>query len=158
MTDEITIEVEGLDEVRKKMEQMVKDVRGGETLRAMKKSTLLVQRAARKNLRPWRGPGTGGVDTGRLRASITPEIRTLSGTIVGAVGSNVSYAPFQEVGFRPHRVSAANIGRWAERHGLGFRSVFVTGKALKYLQRAFDSSLPKIKGFFERAIAKMVNK
>jgi len=158
MTDAITVEVEGLEEVQKKMEQMVKDIRGGETLRAMKLSTLLVQRAAKKNLRPWRGPGTGGVDTGRMRASIVPEIRTLTGSIQGVVGSNVSYAPFMELGTRPHWVSKMNIGRWAERHGLGFRAVFVSGKALRFLGKAFDSSQKKIAQFFEKAMQKAVNK
>lgn len=158
MTDAITVEVRGLDETRKKMEQMVKDVRGGETLKAMKRSTLLVQRRARKNLRPWRGPGTGGVDTGRMRASIAPEIRQMTKGIQGVVGSNVKYAPFMELGTRPHWVSKMNIGRWAERHGLGFRAVFVSGKALKFLQRAFEDNLKKINQFFEKAMQKAVNK
>jgi phage gpG-like protein len=158
MSDAITIEVAGLEEVQKKMTQMVKDVRGGETMRAMKLSTLLVQRAAKKNLTTWRGPGTGGVDTGRMRASIVPEIRTLTGNIVGVVGSSVSYAPYKELGTRPHWVSARHIGRWAERHGLGYRAVFVSGKALKFLQRAYDNSLKKIQAFFDKAIQKAVNK
>ena len=158
MTDDITVEVRGLEEVQKKMEQMVKDIRGGETLKAMKLATLLVQRTAVKNLRPWRGPGTGGVDTGRMRASIAPQIKQMTRGISGVVGSNVSYAPYQELGTRPHWVSKANIGQWAERHKLGFRAVFVSGKALKFLGRAFDSSQGKIKRFFDDAMQKVVNK
>ena len=158
MTDAITVEVEGLEEVQKKMEQMVKDIRGGETLKAMKMSTLHVQRRAVKNLRPWRGPGTGGVDSGRMRASIVPEIRTLTGNIVGVVGSNVAYAPYQELGTRPHWVSVRHIGRWAKKHLGESRSVFVSGKALKFLGKAFDSSQKKIAQFFEKAMQKAVNK
>jgi len=37
-------------------------------------------------------------DTGRLMSSITSEVRGISMDVVGIVGSNVEYAPYQELG------------------------------------------------------------
>jgi len=85
----IRTEIRGLKDIQKRMDQAVKDIGGSPVLDWMRKATLLVQRDAKK-LAP--------VDTGRLRASITPEVRTAFHTIEGVVGSNVVYAPYQEFG------------------------------------------------------------
>lgn len=53
----------------------------------MRTATMMVTRSA-KIFSP--------VDTGRLRASITPEVKTAFKHVVGIVGSIVEYAPFQE--------------------------------------------------------------
>jgi len=89
MPTDIQIEIKGLKEAQKKVEQVIRDLEGDGLLNAMRKATLYVQRDA-KRLAP--------VDTGRLRASITPEIRTSAGgkRLMGVVGSNVMYAPVQE--------------------------------------------------------------
>ena len=85
----IKAEIKGLKEAQRKTEQVVKDMQGSPFFNAMRKATLYVQRDA-KRLAP--------VDTGRLRASIAPEVRTaMAGQrVVGVVGSNVVYAPAQE--------------------------------------------------------------
>lgn len=159
MTDPlVSAEVEGLEELQRKAEQMVRDLDGTPAVQAMREATLLVESAAKHNLKPWRGPGTGGVDTGRLRASIMPEVRRMHQEIQGVVGSNVLYAPYQEQGTRPHFVPAKYIGRWAERHGLGYRGVFVSGKALRFLQRAFEENLDKIRRLFEHFVKRTVDK
>lgn len=60
--------------------------------------------------------------TGELHRSIhslTPEV--LSNTVIGVVGSNVSYAEAVELGTKPHPVSAAGVASiedWV-RHKLG---------------------------------------
>jgi len=154
----IDIEVRGLEETQAKMEQMVQDMRGSPMLNAMRDATILVEGDAKRNLKAWQGPGTGGVDTGRLRASIMPEIRRHTEELLGVVGSNVEYAAYQELGTRPHFVSAEHIGLWAERHGLGYRGVFVTGKALRYLQKSFESNKDKIVRMFENAVGRIVGK
>jgi len=87
ITEAIRLEIKGLKETQKKMEQMVKDIQGDPMMQGMKKATLLVERHAKIN---------APVDTGRLRASITPEIVQRDTVIQGIVGSNVFYAPFQE--------------------------------------------------------------
>lgn len=162
MTDSImNVSIEDLDKVQKKMEQMISDIEGGPMLRAMRIATLLVQSKAKKNLKPWKSPGgpdSAGVDTGRMRASITPQVRQRSKTIQGIVGSNVSYSPFQELGTRPHWVSAANMGKWPERHGLAPGPVFVSGRALRFLHRALESSREKIRQLIEAALERIAKK
>ncbi len=55
----------------------------------MTKACLLVERDAKIN---------APVDTGRLRASITNRLDVEENQLVGIVGTNVSYASFQEFG------------------------------------------------------------
>ena len=85
---DIKAEIKGLKETQKRMERIVRDLAGGPFLDGMRKATLLVQGAARVN---------APVDTGRLRASITPQVVAHSGTVQGIVGSNVEYAPKMEL-------------------------------------------------------------
>jgi len=91
----MNIDIQDLEEVQKKMEQVVSDIDGEPMMKAIRIATLLVQSKAKKNLKAWKAPGgqdNAGVDTGRLRASITPEVRNKSKVIQGIVGSNVEYA------------------------------------------------------------------
>ena len=123
---DLTAEIKGLKELQRKTDQMVKDLHGAPILNAMRDSTLLVSRYARKN---------APVDTGRLRASILPEIRASAGNeILGVVGSNVEYAPYQEFG---------------TRRGI---------RAKRYLQRAFETAEQSIINRFERALTEVVEK
>ncbi len=90
MTSEaVRLEVEGLEETQRKMEQMIADLQGPPLENAMRDATLLVTRDA-KILSP--------VDTGRLRASILPRVivKKFPPAVQGVVGSRVEYAPFQE--------------------------------------------------------------
>ena len=136
------ITVEGLEEVQKFLESRVQALQGPPIFAVMREATLLVQRRAT----------TGKampVDTGRLKASITPEITQMGGMTVGIVGSNVSYAPYQELGFKPHFVPAKYIGTWATRHGFKAGGLRVSGKARMFLQNAFMENISKIEALFE---------
>jgi len=82
-----TVVVHGVAEAQAKINQVAKDLHGEPLRKAMQDATLIVTRQA-KIYSP--------VDTGRLRASITPEIVTRDTVVQGIVGSNVFYAPFQE--------------------------------------------------------------
>lgn len=82
-------EVRGLEKLQKTTERFVAEMEGGLFLQAMRKATLIVQRTAKRKV---------PVDTGRLRASITPEVRKTQTSWVGVVGSNVQYAPYVELG------------------------------------------------------------
>ncbi|KPJ77284.1 MAG: hypothetical protein AMJ81_00035 [Phycisphaerae bacterium SM23_33] len=95
----------------------------------MRDATLLVERHAKIN---------APVDTGRLRASITPEVRQQSNTVQGVVGSNVVYAPFQELG-------------WTTAKGTK-----VPGK--KYLERALKDNANRIFDLLGRVVNKIVVK
>lgn len=88
---DIKIEVRNLEAVTKNMERMVEELHGAPMLAGMRQATLLVQRSARVN---------SPVDTGRLRASIAPEVTMQGLNVQGIIGSNVVYAPFQELGTR----------------------------------------------------------
>lgn len=122
----IDIEIKGIEEVSKKMDQMVEDLQGSSFEQGMRDATMLVTRDA-KITPPM------PVDTGRLRASIAPEVRRQGRTVQGVVGSNVRYAPFQEFG----------TARMPGKH---------------YLQHAFEENLEKIKTLIGDVIARIVKK
>lgn len=124
-------EIRGLEETQRRMEAAAAEMQGPPFKMGMARATLRVERAAKLK---------APVDTGRLRASITSEVRRSGDTWEGVVGSKVKYAPYQELGTRPHFVPAKYIGKWAERHGLGYRGVFVSGRAQPFLQPAFDEN------------------
>lgn len=150
----IDVEVRGLKEAQKKLEQVARDLHGAPMLNAMRDATLMVQRDAKKN---------APVDTGRLRASITPEVRMDGEVMVGVVGSNVAYAPFMELGTRPHWVPPGVLDVWARRHGLSafvvMRAIAVKGTApRRYLQSAYETNKPKIMARFEKAVKEIAEK
>ena len=123
-------------------------------INAMRDSTLYVTRDAKKN---------APVDTGRLRASITPEVSTAGETVQGVVGSNVMYAPYVELGTRPHWPPRAALEVWARRHHMSVflvqRSIGLLGTAGRhYLQRAFDDNKDKIEKRIGQAVDAIVNK
>ena len=98
----VSAEIKGLMEAQKKVEQVIRDMRGAPFLQAMRDATLIVERAAKIN---------APVDTGRLRASITPEIRNFGNVVQGVVGSNVEYAPKVE---KPGRVRRTGRRPWLQ--------------------------------------------
>ena len=147
-------DIQGLRETAEKMEQPVRDLRGEPLLQGMRDATLLVQGTAR-TLAP--------VDTGRLRASIMPEVRSdpLTGSITGVVGSNVDYAPYVELGTKPHFPPLAALEVWAARHGTTARAVAMAiarrgTKAVKYLQNAVEQNESKIVALIGDAVSKIV--
>ena len=119
---DITAEIKGLRELQRKTDQMVKDLHGAPILNAMRDSTLIVTRKARQN---------SPVDTGRLRASILPEVRGEGNNVLGVVGSNVEYAPYQELGTR-----------------------YI--KPRKFLTNAFNDSENAINQRFQRALDEVI--
>ena len=143
----IDIEIRGLKETQANMERIVRDLRGEPYLNAMRRATLLVQRSAKIK---------APVDTGRLRASITPEVRAQGNLVTGVVGSNVKYAAFVELGTRPHFVPQQYIGRWARRHGMDDTGLLVTGKAQPYLEPALKENEARIARILGDAVGQIV--
>ncbi len=113
----VKLEVKGLKETQRNLEKAVRELQGAPIMNAMRDSTLLVTRYAKIN---------SPVDTGRLRASITPSVSSMKETVTGIVGSNVKYAPYVELGTK-----------------------FM--KPRKYLQRALEQAMDYIKTRFDRA-------
>lgn len=81
----------GVDAAVKAYERIAQNLSGNPVAQAMKSGMLYVTADA-KRLAP--------VDTGRLRASISPAVETAGERTLGIVGSNVKYAPYQELGTR----------------------------------------------------------
>lgn len=157
MPTKISAEIRGLKETQKALEQAAKDLRGTPMTNAMRDATLLVTRDAKSNLVGYQSPSIGGVNTGRLRASITPEVRQSGEEVQGIVGSNVTYAPFVEFDTRPHWPPIAALRVWAERH---HANAFLVARAISrrgtigkhYLQKAFDTNKGKIEARFQKAV------
>ena len=157
MANAIDIEVKGLIKAQRKQEQVIRDLHGEPVLNAMRDATLIVTRAAKKN---------APVDTGRLRASITPEVRMMGETTTGVIGSNVKYAADQEFGtLGPYLILPKNawtgILHWVGKDGKDMFSKFVIHPGIKgkrYLQRAFEDNKDRIIRRLERGINQIVEK
>lgn len=150
----LNIQVRGLVETQRKLQQVAEDLHGKPMSDAMGRATILVMSAARMN---------APVDTGQLRASITPEVRTEGWNVIGIVGSNKVYAPFMELGTRPHMPPLAALATWARRHNtsafLVARAIARRGlKARKYLQRAVDDNRARIEDIIGDAVTRIVRR
>lgn len=156
-------EIRGLLETQRKFEQVIVDLTGPPMLDAMRQSVLWVQNDAKRE---------APVDTGRLRASITPEVNVRNENIVeGIVGSNVEYAPYMELGTGVFAGNAAYfpppsaLDVWARRHGMGSGymvalAIFRAGgtKPRRFLQTGFEKNQDRIIKRFEDATGKIVQK
>ncbi len=156
MADEVKIEVKGMKELQRKHEAALREMKGGLVFDAVTKSMMLVQRSAKIN---------APVDTGRLRASITPTVKVVGeGNVQGIVGSNVEYAPYMELGTDPHWPPPGALDVWARRHGIasGFivaRAISIKGiAARKFLERAVLRNMDVIGKIFNRASDRIVRK
>lgn len=140
MANAIDIEVKGLIEAQREQERIIRDLHGAPMLDAMRDATLIVTGAAKKN---------SPVDTGRLRASITPEVRMMGDTITGVVGSNVVYAAAQELGSDSYVIvpKTKQVLHWITKSGEDAFAKFVIHPGIKgkrYLQRAFEDNRERI--------------
>lgn len=146
------VEVKGLIEAQAEATRIVRDMHGAPMLEAFRDCTLIVLRDAKI---------AAPVDTGRLRASITPEVRVEGDDVLGVVGSNVAYAPMMEMGTRPFWPPVAALETWARRHGI---SAFLVARAIarrgirarRFLQGAFEKNRERIIARIERAAKEIV--
>lgn len=158
----ISAEINGLEEVQDKMNQTSSDLTGDPMVTGMRKATLIVSRDAKKNT---------PVDRGPLRASITPVVVTQAREVQGIVGSNVKYAPFQELGTRPFMPPWTPIFEWARRKlkgdvkgaralAAGVRAAIAARgiKAKRFLQRALEDNAPKIFKLLGDVVTRIVEK
>lgn len=170
------IEVKGLVEAKRKLEQVAEDIHGKPMVNTMKQATLIVTRAAKINLsKPTQGVKYPTVNSGRLRNSITPEILDKRGILTGIVGTNVKYAPYMEFGTgvfagkSRHRPPIKALKTWTEQKNRGGKSlnpyaiqlaIYRRGGLVprKFLQRAVQDSTPEIENLFEKTIKIIVSK
>ena len=148
-----TITVEGADQVIKKLNKIAAGVEPAGLVKPMRDSTLLVTRDAKK-LSP--------VDTGTLRSSIAPDITLKAHGIEGAVGSPLKYAPFVELGTRPHFPPLSALQVWARRHGVSARAVQLAigrrgTKANEFLKGALENNTNEIYRTFDDYVKDLVD-
>lgn len=77
----------------------------GPVARDLLRRAINVENQAKINATGRPGPN---VQTGRLRSSITHDLRRDSIGLVARVGTNVSYGAYVELGTTPHRIVARN--------------------------------------------------
>lgn len=148
----IDVEVKKLIKVQRETERKLMALTGPPMVRAMRDAALLVQRDAKLG---------APVDRGKLRASITPAIESHKDEVVGVVGSNVEYAPYMELGTKPHWPPPGALAVWARRHGipefLVARSIARKGtKARRYLQKAVTKNKREIIQRLNAAVKRIV--
>lgn len=153
---ERSLEIRGLVELSKRMAAVAEGLTGPVVLDGIRRATALVLRDAKKN---------APVDTGQLKASLTADVRVsgLGGRRVeGVVGSNKKYAPYVEMGTRPHWPPISALETWARRHGMSAfvvaRSIAAKGtKPVRFLQNAFDTNRDTIKSIIGNAVSRVVS-
>ncbi len=112
----ITVKVEGLEELRAKLNSRRADPPIG---RFLDRGAIFIQSRAREH---------APVDTNRLRGSITVNPTS---TRQREVGTNVGYGLFVEKGTRPHFPPPAALQGWATRHGFsGPNAGFLVARAI----------------------------
>lgn len=112
MVSQWRAEVRGMRELQRASIRIVREMQGPKMVLAMGKATLLVVRTARQYSK---------IDTGRYRASITPEVVVRDETVLGIVGTNVAYAPFVVFDTKPHFPPLGPILEWVKRQKIAGR-------------------------------------
>lgn len=148
----ITIEVRNMRKVQAEAERVIRELKGPRILEFMKRVVLIVLRGAKEN---------APVDTGLLRSSLIPEVRLEQGDVLGVIGSNVVYAPYQEFG--TSLMQGPTVGGTqlvGSSKGTGSEDVdipnFGKPRRLHYIQRAIDSNLAAIKHVLEIGITSIL--
>ena len=149
----INFQVKGIKETQEYLKGISDKFTGRGMWLGMKEATMKVTRDA-KQLAP--------VDTGRLRASIAPIVRGTK-VVEGIVGSNVKYAPYMELGTKPHWPPISAMQPWARRHGM---NAFLVARAIsrrglkprRFLQKAFEQNAAWIHRRFEEFVRRVIKK
>lgn len=146
------LELDGLIKAQEYLDEVAIELHGAPMVSAMRQASMLVSNEA-KRLVP--------VDTGYLRASITPEVRTEQNELIGAIGSNVLYAPYVETGTRPHWPPKGALAVWARRHGWKEGSIrYIIGtrgtQAHPYLVPAIQGNAATIYRILDRGVSSVV--
>lgn len=150
MVDAVT--VKGLVETRAEMHRVATSLVGKPMMDGIHAASLMVLRDAKINV---------PVDTGQLKSSLIADVKVQSNVVMGVVGSNKSYAPYVELGTKPHFPPLAALEVWAKRHGTTAvavaKGIAAHGtKPKRYLQNAFDSNLDAIKKLIGDVVSKIV--
>lgn len=157
-----TVTINGIEELQAKLKQVDQDLSGQPAVEAMHRATLLVVGTAKQ---------AAPVDRGALRASILPEVVTMNRRVEGVVGSNLKYAPAQELGTRPFWPPFQPIYEWVRRKRLATgAAIYAVAKGVQrsiarrgikgklFLQRGLDQNREKILQIFDEMVMKVLSK
>jgi hypothetical protein len=127
---QITVRIEGLEELRDKLQSSRADV---PVQRFLDRAASHLQGGARKK---------APIDTGRLRNSIGIESPNAS---TRRIGPSVEYGPSIEFGTRPHMPPVSELVGWSRKRGLDpyavAEGISIAGtKAQPFLQPAADET------------------
>lgn len=152
-SDDIKIRVQGDKEAAEKMHKAAVSLSGAPMVDGIRRAASLVTRDA-KLIVP--------VDSGRLKSSITPDVRVKGKTVIGVVGSNKNYAPYVELGTKPHWPPLDALKVWAARHGttayVVARGIAKKGtKPYKYLQGAYDKNKDTIVKMIGKVVSEILS-
>jgi hypothetical protein len=104
----VNVTVQGLKETQQYFVNLLENLSGPQMVTGMRDAAMVVYSASVKE---------APADTGKLRASLVPEVKDEGNTVVGVVGSNLLYAPWVEEGSNPHWPPHGALAGWASRHG-----------------------------------------
>lgn len=146
----MTIVIKGIDTTAANLKRIDKQL--SNMRKPMQQATNLVTTAAQNN---------APVDTGVLKRRILASVSHRGQTTTGVVGSDVAYAPFMELGTRPHFPPVSALQGWASRHGMNAfvvaRTIARRGlKARRYLQRALEDNTKRVVSIFVEAVSKII--
>lgn len=151
MAGGITVRIDGLDELRAKLNSNRADV---PVRRFLDRGAIFIQSRAR---------AFAPVDTGRYRNSISYDSPTDRSR---RIGPNVFYGPFIEFGTRAHWPPPGAMAGWAQRHGMtdyqarlgvargGTKAHRVMGRAAEAAGPFLTSQVPVLAAELEAAYAR----
>lgn len=87
----------GLDALKLATDKYLKALTKTE-FRRMEQATIVVEGQSKRNIRTFKQSEDKLIDTGRMINSITHQTEVKGNKIIGVVGTNLDYAPFQELG------------------------------------------------------------
>jgi hypothetical protein len=159
---EFEVKAKGFDRALQSLRSF-ETVAANENRKAMGQAVALVVQTAGKKV---------PTNLGHLRASITGKVvGAAAGTVVGVVGAYEPYANVVEEGADPHWPNATSLALWVLRvlrvPRKDVESVtFLIGRMISrrglrarpYLQPAFEENQGKIRGLFEKALARIVRR
>jgi len=156
------VQVSGADRVQDDLDRVKEDLSGQPLAREMSYAIMPIVYTSRQ-LAP--------VDRGGLRASILPDVEVSGRTVTGIVGSNVTYAPYAELGTKPHWVPQGVLTVWARRHGMPEAAVrfsiatfgtskqafrLIGTKGWRFLQRSIEQNAERVFRLLTEGVGRIV--
>jgi len=153
----VSLIIEGMKELQGKLDFAADHTRD-EMQRGMKEATLLVAATAKRDYLSGPRPGRLGVVTGRLRSSLSTEVRGLGANVQGVVGSNVKYARIHELGgtIVPKKAKALKFFYPKAGHWVSVKSVEIPARP--YLSTALRDKQKEIEAILGRRVFALMEK